>query len=181
MRFMLLALLGLSMAGAASAAPDRGRSHGVSQAGPTRVTTSHAAASTRGAVARQATSRRPSAQPVSRHAGVSARQSFGRGQARGARQARGSYGRPSSAYGSRYARAPFGRGAGRGGYYQTASRGGAASCGRGARAGRCGGERRFAWQSGLPQAAGVQTISCPSGTVETPALGHTTIMRCMPL
>ncbi|MDB5315604.1 MAG: hypothetical protein JWO26_3398 [Rhodospirillales bacterium] len=179
MRFILLALVSCCLAGGASAAPERGRGHGPGQAGPTRVAVAPAATSTRGAVARQATSqrpraqasrytesRRPSAQPLSRHA-------------------RGQIGRAGAQPGSRFLRSPVGRYAvtgARGSYYQATRHGSsryAANCRGGS---RCqGGERRFAWQSGLPQAAGVQTISCPSGTVETPAHGHTTIMRCLPI
>lgn len=183
MRFILLALLGLSMSGAVSAAPERGRGSGVSQPGPTRAATAPAASSTRGAIARQATSRRPSAQPASRPAASrrpDARplQRHARGQAARANQT----GRANAARGS--ARPSDARGQGARPAYHTVTRGAsrqAAACGRGSRAARCRGETRFAWQSGLPQAAGVQTISCPSGTVETPAHGHTTIMRCLPL
>lgn len=159
MRFILLALFACGLAGGAQAAPDRGR--GVSQPGPTRVAAAPAAASTRAAIARQATNRRPSAQPVQRS--TANRRAAAQPLSRNLRGAN-----------SRGARQP--------GY--AASRGGrqaAASCPRGSRAAHCRGERRFAWQSGLPQAAGVQTVSCPTGTVETPAHGHTTIMRCLPL
>ncbi|MES2710712.1 MAG: hypothetical protein V4653_03950 [Pseudomonadota bacterium] len=198
MRFIVLALLACSVAGGASAAPDRGRSHGASQPGPTRVATAPAAANTRAAIARQATSHRPGAQAAQRSISVSraAAQPI-------SRNVRGSYGRvtqtrvsytsaqPRAHYSSaqtrgyhssapsRYGRAQSAR------YGYAATSGGreaAASCVRGSRAARCsGGERRFAWQSGLPQAAGVQAVACPSGTVETPAIGHTTIMRCMPI
>lgn len=159
MRFILLALLAFGMAGGAHAAPDRGR--GVSQPGPTRVATAPAAASTRAAIARQTTSRRPTAQPVQRNA-----------------NSRRAAAQPVS----RSLRGANGRAARQSGYAATRTGRQAEACPRGSRAARCrGGERRFAWQSGLPQAAGVQAVSCPTGTVETPAHGHTTIMRCLPL
>lgn len=159
MRFILLTVLAFGMIGGAEAAPNRER--GVSQPGPTRLATAPASVTTRGAIARQTTSRRPSAQPVQRSAAPrrSAAQPVSRNLRGGnARLARGT------------------------GYAAPRGRREAAACARGSRAARCrGGERRFAWQAGLPQAAGVQTLSCPSGTVETPAHGHTTIMRCLPL
>lgn len=158
MRFILLALLACGMAGGAHAAPDRSR--GVSQAGPTRSATAPAATTTRAAIAREATSRRPTAQPVQRNA--TSRRAAAQPVSRNLRGANGRAARQSG-----FAASSTGRQA--------------AACGRGTRAGRCRGETRFAWQSGLPQAAGVQTVSCPSGTVETPAHGHTTIMRCLPL
>ncbi|MBR0647824.1 hypothetical protein GXW73_33650, partial [Roseomonas hellenica] len=55
---------------------------------------------------------------------------------------------------------------------------------RGARASRCGSTaaaRPLAWQAGLEPATGVQIASCPVGTVETLARGHTNVTRCMPL
>lgn len=158
MRFILLALLACGMAGAAHAAPERGR--GVSQPGPTRMAVAPAATTTRAAIARQATTRRPTAQPVQRNA-----------------TSRRAAAQPVS----RNLRGGNARGARNSGYVTTRGGRQAAACPRGSRAARCRGERRFAWQSGLPQAAGVQTVSCPTGTVETPAHGHTTIMRCLPL
>ncbi|MDB5382549.1 MAG: hypothetical protein JWO26_2181 [Rhodospirillales bacterium] len=180
MRFILLALVSCCLAGGASAAPERGRGHGAGQSGPTRFTVAPAAASTRGAVARQATSQRPRAQ-ASRY--TESRRSYAQPMFR---HARGQFGRGGAQSNSRFLRDPGARYAvtgARGGYYQAARHGGSRYAASSRRDGsfRTGGERRFAWQSGLPQAAGVQTISCPSGTVETPAHGHTTIMRCLPI
>ncbi|MBV1796979.1 hypothetical protein [Siccirubricoccus sp. G192] len=53
-------------------------------------------------------------------------------------------------------------------------------CGRSRGIARCGGQM-MSWTQGLPPAAGVQANACPAGTMATLAQGHDDIVRCMPL
>jgi hypothetical protein len=53
-------------------------------------------------------------------------------------------------------------------------------CGRSRGIARCRGQM-MSWTQGLPPAAGVQANACPAGTMATLAEGHDDIVRCMPL
>ncbi len=44
-----------------------------------------------------------------------------------------------------------------------------------------GGYNRGAWGRGLAPAYGVQTTSCPDGTMATTAHGHSSVVRCIPI
>jgi hypothetical protein len=44
-----------------------------------------------------------------------------------------------------------------------------------------GGYSRGAWGRGLAPAYGVQTTSCPDGTMATTAHGHSSVVRCIPI
>ena len=44
-----------------------------------------------------------------------------------------------------------------------------------------GGYSRGGWGRGLSPAYGVQTTSCPDGTMATTAHGHTSVVRCIPI
>ncbi len=46
---------------------------------------------------------------------------------------------------------------------------------------RCASGPAMSWTRGLEPAAGVQASICPDGTMATPARGHETIIRCMPI